>query len=499
MRPLTCRSLLYVVACAAALTTFPLFAPARGGESILMPFSCALKAGRPTLTGSAPTRHPITGERKKRNYRACKDSAGRDCKSMVVHSFKMRCGGAVVDWPELAAQIRSDDVGKSWVGDGQLNVILKMPDNGGSKRMARFVMPRGFAPIAELGARVETDAEAATKKTAAHLPPRGVDRGKGSSSSGRRITPRIDNAIVVQPMSDVAPVPAVLKSSRGEGLDTKGWQSAAYRGKGPSAADRGYSSTGLAGGIAGSGVNLIMVFMALAGTSLLAALGWFGRRYGFAAATSAPVIAMPLPALGSWGHRFSELTSGVGAKLRAHWVKFKWQRLRAGRTFEWPDASLANGARSAEILYERANAALMALGPASALRDTLSLELKGVRQRIDQLRGAAREPGKPTRLAASLRSVVRDLERIGRIAESAAASVKGGREELIMPKTRAQAFEVLGVNPDASAETLKRIVDALRVGWHPDHAKDGADKFLREERTKQINIAWDLIVGKRAT
>jgi hypothetical protein len=464
-----------------------------------MPFSCALKAGRPTLNGAAPTRHPITGERKQRNYRACKDSAGRDCKNMVVHSFKMRCEGAVVAWPEIAAQIRSEDVGKSWVEDGQLNVILKLSGKSGNKRMARFVMPRDFAPVAELGARIETDAEAAKKKTAAPASAGGADRGKGSSSSGRRITPMIDNAIVVQPMSDIAPVPAVLDSGRGEGLDTNGWQSVVYPGGGRSASDGGYGGAGVARGVAGSGVNLMMLLMALSGTSLLAALGWFGRRYGFAAAASAALIAVPLPALGSWAHRVSELTSGVEAKLRAHWVKFKWRRLRAGGTFEWPDASLANGARSAEILFEKANAAVEALGPASALRDTLSLELKGVRQRIDQLRGTAREAGKPARLAASLRSVVRDLERIGRIAESAAASVKGGREELIMPKTRAQAFEVLGVNPDASAETLKRIVDALRMGWHPDHAKDDADKFLREERTKQINIAWDLIVGKRAS
>ena len=75
---------------------------------------------------------------------------------------------------------------------------------------------------------------------------------------------------------------------------------------------------------------------------------------------------------------------------------------------------------------------------------------------------------------------------------------RNGRDDRAIPKTRAEAFEVLGVNPNASEASLKRTVDALRMGWHPDHAKDDADKIMREERTKQINIAWDLIVGKRA-
>jgi hypothetical protein len=44
---------------------------------------------------------------------------------------------------------------------------------------------------------------------------------------------------------------------------------------------------------------------------------------------------------------------------------------------------------------------------------------------------------------------------------------------------------------------LKKIVDALRMSWHPDHARDAADRVLREDRIRQINIAWDLINTKR--
>jgi hypothetical protein len=61
------------------------------------------------------------------------------------------------------------------------------------------------------------------------------------------------------------------------------------------------------------------------------------------------------------------------------------------------------------------------------------------------------------------------------------------------PKSPAEAYELLGVNPDASRTVVKKVVDGLRQSWHPDHAKDEPDRQRREERIKQINIAWDLI------
>ncbi len=55
----------------------------------------------------------------------------------------------------------------------------------------------------------------------------------------------------------------------------------------------------------------------------------------------------------------------------------------------------------------------------------------------------------------------------------------------------------MGVSPDASETAMKKVVDGLRLSWHPDLAKDEVDRQLREFRVKQINTAWDLIQGKR--
>ncbi len=68
-----------------------------------------------------------------------------------------------------------------------------------------------------------------------------------------------------------------------------------------------------------------------------------------------------------------------------------------------------------------------------------------------------------------------------------------------IPQTRVEALQMLGVgvSPNATETAMKKVVDGLRLSWHPDLAKDEADRQLREFRLKQINAAWDLIQGKR--
>ena len=68
-----------------------------------------------------------------------------------------------------------------------------------------------------------------------------------------------------------------------------------------------------------------------------------------------------------------------------------------------------------------------------------------------------------------------------------------------LPRTREEALEVLGIGiePSANATALKKIVDGLRMSWHPDLAKDETDRALREHRSKQINAAWDILQTRR--
>jgi hypothetical protein len=82
----------------------------------------------------------------------------------------------------------------------------------------------------------------------------------------------------------------------------------------------------------------------------------------------------------------------------------------------------------------------------------------------------------------------------------AMAEVDGAEWDDRMPRTREEALEVLGIGiaPSANATAIKKIVDGLRMSWHPDLAKDETDRALREQRSKQINAAWDILQSQRA-
>jgi hypothetical protein len=121
-----------------------------------------------------------------------------------------------------------------------------------------------------------------------------------------------------------------------------------------------------------------------------------------------------------------------------------------------------------------------------------------LRHRLEGLvLGAHGDEGGELRAAPVFRNLLRDVERVRRIADSAALSLGAARSSMRVPETRSEAFAVLGLNPDVADGTLKKVADGLRMSWHPDLARDEADRAEREARMKSINIALELIHGKR--
>jgi preprotein translocase subunit Sec63 len=70
--------------------------------------------------------------------------------------------------------------------------------------------------------------------------------------------------------------------------------------------------------------------------------------------------------------------------------------------------------------------------------------------------------------------------------------------EADVPSNIFEAYRVLGLNADAPDAAVKKIVDALRMSWHPDHARNEQDRHYREQRIKQVNAAWDLLKTRPA-
>jgi hypothetical protein len=150
-------------------------------------------------------------------------------------------------------------------------------------------------------------------------------------------------------------------------------------------------------------------------------------------------------------------------------------------------------------LLEGTESVVAGLKDAGPLREVLQEELALVRRHVSSVDAVAGEAElSAARTAAQFRGLVSELQRIRRIADSAAASLAGGRSGATLPRTASEAYAVLGVNEDVSASVLKKIVDALRMTWHPDHARGEDDRRLRDDRIRQINVAWELISARRA-
>lgn len=163
----------------------------------------------------------------------------------------------------------------------------------------------------------------------------------------------------------------------------------------------------------------------------------------------------------------------------------------------------------AAVLWQQAEAAVFQLGDTAPLRALLLSELSSVKKRLAMV---VAEPAVSSGrslattfsndefvlLRQRLRRNIRELQRIAATANAASATV--GRRERTpqIPKSRSEALLVLGANQSADEPTLNRLVRALRQCWHPDLASNDNDRTYREARIAQINVAYDILLGRRA-
>ena len=233
--------------------------------------------------------------------------------------------------------------------------------------------------------------------------------------------------------------------------------------------------------------SLASVLVMLLAASMVAAGRWRLPGLNYAAPMAAMISALKTWTLnvldacrGTWQRRFQGIASAAAMESRTY--REDLLNARAILETRLVETELLVGSLPRDLL----------------LRDVLMSELRTVRQRlaeIDRQMGA----GSPAKSAAIIRNALRDLDRIVRIGQSAIVGrdeYKGS--EFDMPQSSAEAYRVLGINSDAAPQVAKKLVDALRMSWHPDHARDEHDRLGREQRMKQINAAWDLIKARRS-
>jgi hypothetical protein len=164
-----------------------------------------------------------------------------------------------------------------------------------------------------------------------------------------------------------------------------------------------------------------------------------------------------------------------------------------------PDAQMCTElCRSAQGLVEQINASVTELNGVAPLRRVLLREVRNMEKFLSAtMHERPADTSGWRRMRYRLQRVVTDLLRLKDITEGARRSLTTVVVAKDLPRDKYEAYEVLGANADTSEPILKRLVDALRATWHPDHAVNEDDRLVREDRIKQINVAWDLIQEKR--
>ena len=443
-----------------------------------MPFDCGVEGGEVHLSPAAEKSYRIVGSRDEQSVTTCAKSASASCRTVTVHKFSISCGGASVAWMQIAAAIGSAHANRAWIEAGRLNLVMPgqqagetaascLDDVAGGSPLERrvvlggdclpwrrkasvehLVLPTGFAPVSEFGARLMVGAT--------------VD--EALMKLGGLDTFAIEPALTQVSMTDDEIT--VAKADPDAFIESRGRREALEAVLEPELASDDWVT------IVRSGpdpVNAAPVTEAVQ------------RPFAWvlviaSAAAVALLLAMRL------------VPQALARRART----------ATSRALAKGDLSLANASVAVAALLLQTELAARDLKGAGPLREVLQGEMAQVRLRLHTLEklNAQGEPD-AGKSAPQYRALVRELERIRRIVDSAVASLSGAKKATTLPRTASEAYEVLGVNAEVSAGVLKKIVDALRMSWHPDHARDADDRVLREDRIRQINIAWDLINTKR--
>lgn len=496
-------------------------ATSAAADVVAVPFLCKVERGRIVIKPGPEHTYDIFAPRRQRPYQHCTGPNNSRCQMRMLHQFDISCGGARVSWLAVAAAASRHIGREAWVDGGRLHIAtdpsptsassgcdevpLSLETIFGSSQQAQIErpcrpraadrsgarvvsLPPGFAPLADVGARlvISMPLPSASAASNAALPlvlePEQPDPDE----------PVITAAL---PIPVIAPPVLLPSEPREEAVPTQ--PSDALQEKVPDVemADARKALEGFSAWIVTVRQERAQAATA-PGPAVRATLG--GDQWLFLLG----VLTATLAAVGCYLRFGSGLASGVQRIRRAQSTAlgpFTRNRARLVPTDAAADsAHIIEQLRDTAVqLRHNADLILEDLRSAPPLRGVLrqELDLIGVRLSEAPILNGAEPTARQTRQR--LQTGIRELHRMIKIAEGAAASFAAGAARPAMPHSRDEAFALLGVNDSVNDATLKKVVDALRVSWHPDHARDDLDRELREERLKQINVAWDLITGRR--
>jgi len=390
--------------------------------------------GVPRLSPSEETTYRIIGPRVDLAFPSCSGSAAWTCETMMIYKFSIECGGQRVPWAKVAASARASGV--------------RLPDE----------LPPGYAPVSKLRGRF-------------------VFPGFGHTTT-------LSHVVSQELSADAVIEPAALRSEHEP--ETTQWITVVD----PAAA----AAASASGAASGKALKVAGVVSTLLISLMAACLVWVRRRQlrsfeflHFAGwAGSLPVQLRDFVA--------ASFARGTSAYGKSH------ERWKTSSAYGGDDGEDANPLAHVHARLHETEILIAGLPGDLLLRDVLASELDSLYDRAAELGRRVRQIS-PEKLRASIRAIARDLDRIARIAQGVAPTSHDENADMVerdAPSTVFEAYRILGLNPDAPDAAVKKIVDALRMSWHPDHARDEADRRYREQRIKQVNAAWDLLKVRQA-
>jgi hypothetical protein len=492
----------FTVATLVATATALVCTAAGAGDLLVMPYSCRVVGGEPVLTPSQDQGYRIIGRREERDFTECSSVNPEMCRRWTLYRFDVDCAGQRVPWVSLSAAADAHSGGRSWVENGRMH--LEMPPRWSMRpddpcaRRARFgwragalsrycaeqrntqranvEMPAGFAPMLELDAIFVADKEPAPRPDSAAAP---VVAEKPAPKPTRVEAPpparEAEKPVkepAAAPVAKSSPVPAPSEPAKPEST--------------PSAPA---TETVVAAGtpLAPTIIN---------GPNSPSAKAEPDRPEQMASAapdtTSALADTKDAPVAVAENDTRNEPAPHAEPAPPVEESKGKSivVTLVDGLTKSVSPALLGVGGvtmlglLALLFVYRRDQAQ-----PGFTLaRDIASVSLDGRAGGRELVRAGrwlatAAPPGTPPQSPVP--------QRVGPPANWGDA----------IPQTREEALQVLGmgVAPEVNETAIKKIIDGLRLSWHPDYANSPQDRELRELRMKQINAAWEIIIGRRAS
>ncbi len=481
-----------ITAAALVAATTLLCTTVAAGELLVLPYACRVVGGEPVLTPAPDQGYRVIGRREERDFTECSPANPDMCRRWKLYRFDIDCGGQRVPWVALSAAADRNGGGRSWVADGRMHLEMPpswslRPDDPCARearygwragRLGRYCaerrdmeradveMPAGFAPMLELDAIFVADKEPAPAPSSAAAPvvaERPVPKPtRAEAPAPAREAEKPVKAPAAPPVAKSAPVPAPSEPAKPEST--------------PGAATETATGTPLTPTI----IN----------------------QPGSPSAKAAPEAIAP-----------PETTAALAD------TKVAPAAVAEDDTRKEPHAEPAPPAEDSKSkpisvtlvddLTKSVSPALLGVGGVTVL-GLLALLFAYRRHQTEAGFTLARDIA-----AVSLdgRAGGKELVRAGRSLATSApegatpqspAPQRGGAPANwgdAIPQTREEALQVLGmgVAPEVSEVAVKKIVDGLRLSWHPDYANSPQDRELRELRMKQINAAWEIFSGRRAS